>query len=272
VQNNGKKNSVLIRHLAAAVGLPAFIAYIYYLPPFPYFLAFLIIVGMLAMRELFSMYRVRPELNFAGTAAGGFLMYVFCRYPGYTVYALFIAVCTLVLIRLMRAEKSSGMMSDIGPLGIGFLYIAVCLSFHWFLREIEPDGLKYTFVLYFSVWGADSFAFYVGTYMGKNKLCPSISPKKTVEGAIGGLLGGMLGVVLMKYVFDISGLSIAVAIAIGAVMGVTSLTGDLVESTFKRDAGVKDSGGLIPGHGGVFDRIDGTLISGAVLYFIVRFI
>ena len=114
-------------------------------------------------------------------------------------------------------------------------------------------------------------AYYIGTYMGKHKLCPSISPKKTVEGAVGSILGGILGIVIAKFVFDIANMSFLCAVATGMVIGAAALTGDLVESMFKRDAGVKDSGNLIPGHGGMFDRIDGMLISGPVLYFIVRY-
>jgi phosphatidate cytidylyltransferase len=264
------KSSALKRHITAAVALPVFIAYVYFLPPFPYFLGFIIVVGMIAMRELFNMYRVPPGLNLAGVAAGGLLLYVFCQYPEYALQGILFAVTALILHRMFWAETPSGSMTDLGPVGMGFLYIAVCMSFHWSLREME-NGLAYTFVLYASVWLADSMAYYIGSYMGRHKLCPSISPGKTVEGAIGSVTGGILGVLLIKYLFGISALSVGFAVLTGAVVGVTALTGDLIESVFKRDARVKDSGTLIPGHGGIFDRIDGMLISGPVLYFIVRY-
>lgn len=263
-------NSVLKRHITAAVILPVFIAYVYYLPPFPYFLGLIIVVGMITMRELFNMYRVPAGLNLAGVLAGGILLYVFSQYPEYALHGIFFAVTALILHRMFWAETPSGSMSDLGPVGIGLLYIVVCMSFHWSLREME-NGLAYTFALYASVWLADSMAYYIGTYMGRHKLCPSISPKKTVEGAVGSILGGILGVVIAKFVFDISNMSVLCAVATGIVIGITALTGDLIESIFKRDAGVKDSGTLMPGHGGIFDRIDGMLISGPVLYFIVRY-
>ena len=270
VQNKVKKNSDLKRHITAAAVLPVFIAYVYYLPPFPYFLGLIIVAGMIAMREFFNIYRVPAGLNAAGVVLGGILLYLFCRYPEYALHGILLAVTALILHRMFWAETPSGSMSDLGPVGIGFLYIAVCMSFHWSLREME-HGLAYTFALYLSVWLADSMAYYIGTYMGNHKLCPSISPKKTVEGAIGSILGGILGFVIAKFVFDISNLSILYAVATGIVMGTTALIGDLIESIFKRDAGVKDSGTLMPGHGGIFDRIDGMLISGPVLYFIVRY-
>jgi phosphatidate cytidylyltransferase len=107
--------------------------------------------------------------------------------------------------------------------------------------------------------------------MGKNKLYPSVSPKKTIEGAVGSVVGGILGTVITKTVFGIPGLTIIGAIAIGATLGITAIIGDLIESMFKRDAGIKDSGSYIPGHGGVLDKLDGLLVSGPVLYLIVRY-
>lgn len=264
------KNSALTRHVAAAVVLPIFVAYVYYLPSFPYFLGLIIIVGMISMRELFNMYRVPAGLNSASVAAGGVLLYIFCQYPGSALQGIFFIVVALILHRMFWAKAPSGSMSDLGPVGIGFLYIAVCLGFHWSLRDME-NGLAFTFALYLSVWLADSMAYYIGSSMGRHKLCPSISPKKTVEGAVGSVLGGMLGFVIIEYLFGLPDFTVYCAIATGGVMGITALTGDLVESMFKRDAGVKDSGALIPGHGGLFDRIDGMLISGPALYFIVRF-
>lgn len=250
--------------------MPVFIAYVYYLPAFPYFLGLIIVAGMIAMRELFNMYRVPAGLNAGGVAAGGILLYLFSQYPEYALHGILFMVAALILHRMLWAKTPSGSMSDLGPVGIGFLYIAVCMSFHWSLREME-NGLAYTFALYLSVWLADSMAYYIGTYMGRHKLCPSISPKKTVEGAVGSILGGILGIVIAKFVFDIANMSFLCAAATGIVIGAAALTGDLIESMFKRDAGVKDSGTLIPGHGGMFDRIDGMLISGPVLYFIVRY-
>ena len=216
------------------------------------------------------MYRVSAGLNSAGVAAGGVLLYIFCQYPEYAQYALFFIVAALIMHRMFWAKSPSGSMSELGPVGIGYLYIAVCMSFHWFLREME-NGLLYTAALYLSVWLADSMAYYIGTYMGRHKLCPSISPGKTVEGALGSVFGGILGVVIINYSFGLPDFTAYCAIATGGVMGLTALTGDLIESMFKRDAGVKDSGNIIPGHGGMFDRIDGLLVSGPVFYFIVRY-
>jgi phosphatidate cytidylyltransferase len=131
--------------------------------------------------------------------------------------------------------------------------------------------MKYIFLLYSSVWTADSMAYYTGTYIGKNKLFPAVSPNKTIEGAFGSIIGGVLGAVIIKVVFNIPDLTLAGSAVIGAILGIATLIGDLIESMFKRDADVKDSGNMIPGHGGILDKIDGLLIAGPALYFILRY-
>ncbi len=258
------------RHVAAAVVLPFFAAYIYFLPPLPYFMTLLVIIGMIAMWEFFVMYKVPKKMYVPGVIIGGLFLYLSCGYPEYFLYNIAASLCLLLLLRLFSAETPSGCMSEIGPLVTGLLYVAGLLTFQWFLRETDL-GLEYIFLLYISVWFSDSMAYYIGTYMGKKKLCPSISPNKTVEGAFGSLLGGIMGAVVSKYIFSIPGLSVPGAVVIGAIMGITAMTGDLIESMFKRDADIKDSSNIIPGHGGILDKLDGMLVSGPVLYLIVRY-
>ncbi|MEN8263224.1 MAG: phosphatidate cytidylyltransferase [Nitrospirota bacterium] len=258
------------RHVAAAVILPFFVAYLYLLPPFPYFLAFLIVVGTTAMWEFFVMYKVPVKMYIPGVIAGALMLYMSCIYPEYFLYSFVISMFIMILLRLFSAAAPSGSMRELGPLGTGFLYIAGLMSFQWFLRKTDL-GLGYVFLLYISVWFSDSGAYYIGTYMGKNKLCPTISPNKTVEGAFGSILGGALGAVISKFIFGIP-LSIAGIAVVGVILGITAMTGDLIESMFKRDAGIKDSSTIIPGHGGILDKIDGMLVSGPVLYLIVRYL
>ena len=259
------------RLIVAAIVLPVLISYIYFLPPFPYFLALLVGVGMLAMREFYIMYRVPQKLYIPGVLMGGALFYVLCRHPECFVDAVFISLFLLLLLRLIGERTPSGSMSAIGPLGVGFFYISGFLSFQWFLRT-EVLGLEYLFLLFASVWIADSMAYYVGTYTGKKKLFPAISPNKTVEGALGSIVGGSIGALVIKTIFSIHDLTIIGSISIGAILGIATVIGDLIESMFKRDAGVKDSSNLIPGHGGVLDKVDGLLVAGPVLYCIVRYL
>lgn len=258
------------RLIVAAIVLPLLFAYIYFLPPFPYFLALLLVVGILAMHEFYVMYKVPQLLYFPGILTGSILLYTFCRHPANSLSGIFLGMFFLLLLRLVLVKTPSKSMSEVGPIGIGFLYISGFLSFQWLLRN-DVSGIGYIFLLYTSVWFADSAAYYIGTYLGRNKLYPTISSNKTVEGTVGSVLGGAIGAVIIKIIFNINNLTVMNVILLGAILGIVTVIGDLIESMFKRDAGVKDSSNLIPGHGGILDKIDGLLVAGPILYFILRY-
>jgi len=133
------------------------------------------------------------------------------------------------------------------------------------IREIGPEWVIF---LYASVWSSDTFAYYIGKGIGKRKLYREVSPHKTVAGAAGSLIGGILSVFILKAIL-LPLLTVSAALIIGVMIGIISIIGDLIESMFKRDAGVKDSSTLIPGHGGILDKIDGALFAGPVLYWIL---
>jgi phosphatidate cytidylyltransferase len=121
---------------------------------------------------------------------------------------------------------------------------------------------------------ADAGAYFTGRALGKKKLAPFISPNKTVEGAIGGVAGGTLGVALSILVFNRwimpdagTGMPLIHSIILGPVLVAASIAGDLFESMMKRDAGIKDSGSIVPGHGGIMDRLDSILFSLPVTYY-----
>ncbi len=259
------------RLIVASLTIPVLIAYLYFLPPYPYFLALLVGAGVLALHEFCVMYKVRKILAVPGISIGGVLLYVACLHPVYFVDALLLGLFLLLLLRIIAIRTPSGSMSDIGPLVVGFLYICGFLSFHWFLRN-ETFGLEYIFFLYTSVWIADAMAYYVGTCIGKNRLSPSISPNKTYEGALGSLLGGAVGAGIIFFLFDMPDMTGMMTVMIGMTLGAITIVGDLIESMFKRDAGVKDSSGLIPGHGGLLDKVDGLLVAGPLFYFILRYV
>lgn len=136
-------------------------------------------------------------------------------------------------------------------IGFGFAYLAAT-------RNFSPDGFYLTVLVLLGIWATDSGAYFVGRAMGKTKLWPSISPNKTVEGAIGGLLLGLVVIVGIDLWFAV--LPLSQAILIGLVTGVAGQFGDLVESAIKRHYDVKDSGHIFPGHGGVMDRVDSWIV------------
>lgn len=134
------------------------------------------------------------------------------------------------------------------------------------IGQAAPRGLAWTALVVFTIWVGDSAAYLGGRSFGRRPLSPRISPKKTVEGSIAGLLGSGLTALLCAALFGLN-LPIHVVLGFGLLIGITGQLGDLVESLIKRQAGVKDSGTLIPGHGGILDRIDALLLAFPIAWF-----
>jgi phosphatidate cytidylyltransferase len=171
----------------------------------------------------------------------------------------------LMLIELIKPTYLTTFIfsTRVGKLLAGLFIIIPGWLVAYYLHLSDPNRPLVLFLLILIVWTADSVAYFVGRTLGRHKLAPAISPGKTVEGAIGGVVGVILvvGMVLMTplYEYVVIGYSISKLIYIilmSVIVALFSLVGDLVESKFKRIVGVKDSGTIIPGHGGVLDRID----------------
>jgi phosphatidate cytidylyltransferase len=167
---------------------------------------------------------------------------------------------------------------------LGALYVGGTLAFVIFLRGLpgvagEGPGWPGAVLLIFPLavtWFGDSAAYFVGRKWGRRKLIPSVSPGKTVEGGVGGLAGAMVASVLYALFLlgpqDPSTLPLAAAAVLGLLIGVLAQVGDLAESVLKREAGVKDSGALLPGHGGVLDRFDAVFFTVPVTYGLLPFL
>lgn len=147
----------------------------------------------------------------------------------------------------------------------GFFYVP-CLLGHLILIRQWNHGVGWIFFLLVVVFSGDTGAYYVGKYFGRHKLSPKISPGKTVEGAIGGFLGSLLCGALFEVLWSLE-CGLAAVLALAAPVAVFGQIGDLFESMLKRSVGQKDSGALLPGHGGILDRIDGLLFAAPVLYY-----
>ena len=144
----------------------------------------------------------------------------------------------------------------------GFIFLFAWCALLWMRLE---QGAAMTIALLVVVWSADTFAYLAGRRFGKRKLAPSISPGKTIEGLVGGLVGaGLVALLAAIYALDLSPAQTLVWLLASLLAALFSVVGDLFESRLKRRAGVKDSGGLLPGHGGVLDRIDGLLAAAPV--------
>ncbi len=146
----------------------------------------------------------------------------------------------------------------------GAFYVGWTLSLFLLLRA-EPNGLQWALVVILGTFATDTGAFFTGKAVGRIPLAPRISPGKTWEGAVGGFLAGTGAVMALAYWQDLP-LSAWQAPVLGALVGVSAQAGDLVESMIKRASGVKDAGGIIPGHGGVLDRLDSVVFVIVVVY------
>lgn len=255
------------REIVAILVLPLLYLYIMKLPDV-FFLGLLAFAVTMAQAEFYAMYGVQRGLRVFGLFSG--LLVIFLFYIGFRdIYLFLIFFFILVLLIKLFTIKDSpeGTLKDISPVVVGFIYVPFILSLLIPVRMVGPEWIIYTGA---TVWGADSFAYYFGKNLGKKKLFPAVSPKKTVVGAVGSLLGGLVASVVVK-MFLIPHMTLISAILSGIIIGSISITGDLSESMFKRDSGVKDSSVLIPGHGGILDKLDGIIFATPVVYIITRF-
>lgn len=251
------------RLLVAAVLLPPFYFYIMKLPEF-FFFALLLLVSLGAQWEFYSMFSVGGLMRASGLFFGAVLFGTLYFSRNLFPHVLIFSVMALAALRLFGVRNPSSSLRDISPSLFSLLYIPCLLSFQLLLRHRGPQWIIF---LFGCVWIADSFALYVGKGMGRRKLYAEVSPQKTVEGAIGSILGGAFSGWLLNLIF-LHDPDAWKAALIGVIIGAAAILGDLVESMFKRDAGVKDSSSIIPGHGGILDKIDGVLFAGPILYWV----
>ncbi|TDT61577.1 phosphatidate cytidylyltransferase [Fonticella tunisiensis] len=150
----------------------------------------------------------------------------------------------------------------------GYIYIVVFFSMLIYIIQ-APNGSTLIWLVFIIAFGTDTFAYYSGRFFGRTKLCPEVSPKKTVEGSIGGILGSILGVSLWGYINPHINFHWYQLIMMGTVGSIISQIGDLSASLIKRYAGVKDYGNIMPGHGGILDRFDSILFTAPVVYYYI---
>jgi len=156
------------------------------------------------------------------------------------------------------------------------IYVPVLMSYLYQLRMLNNDGIFTFWLIFICSWGCDTCAYLAGVTMGKHKMAPVLSPKKSVEGAIGGvigaaIIGGLYGYIIEPYLDTINNAPLLFAI-VCAMGGLISMVGDLCASAIKRNYEIKDYGTLIPGHGGIMDRFDSVIFTAPLIYFLIEFL
>ena len=197
----------------------------------------------------------------------GLILTALLSYGNLKMVPLFLVLMLLILSVLFMgtSENHASTMTHIGISFFGILYIAFLLSHVSLIRNL-PDGKQWALFLMATVWAGDISALSGGSLFGRHKLYPKISPKKTYEGLIGGILGSIV-VALVFGLFFLSEVESGVLVLLAMGIGIFGQLGDFSESMIKRSAQVKDSGDLIPGHGGMLDRLDSFLFSSPFLYY-----
>ena len=181
------------------------------------------------------------------------------------VAVLAFAVMVILMLNLLRIRQEGLDMSRVGKVILGVMYVPLLMS-HFILIRQEPEGIRWIFFILVLAFSGDIAAYYVGRGMGRRKLLPEVSPGKTVEGTIGLFAGSIIGCMLFRQLF-FPILPVSHTVILGLVGSVAGQLGDLCESALKRTAGVKDSGTLLPGHGGILDRLDCLMFITPFVYY-----
>lgn len=180
---------------------------------------------------------------------------------------IFVTLLLLIILTFAVFSSLGNSLDFLTRLWFGLFYVGFCGAHLILLRNLDQGIFWLVFLTAITI-ASDSGAYYVGRRLGTTKLFPALSPGKTRAGAIGGIIGGMLGGTIVA-VFFMPAFNLLIAALLGIILSCIGIVGDLVESLIKRASGVKDSGQLLPGHGGLLDRIDSLLLTGPVLYYLL---
>lgn len=257
--------------LTAAIALPLLILLLLK-GSFFLFVGFLLLLTLLGLLEYYRM--ALPErrgMGFAASIAGALLLLAFLC-PDITIFlpAFTMAVICFGLFFLFTFRDIKTAAGEVALLFMGFLYLPLMLG-HLLLLRGMPYGIQWIFLLIVIVMAGDTGAYYVGCNFGRRKLYPVVSPNKSVEGAVGGLAGSVIGAFIARATF-FPCLTVFDSLATALLLGTFGQLGDLFESFLKRSFGVKDSGTIFPGHGGVLDRLDSILFAAPVAFYYASFV
>jgi phosphatidate cytidylyltransferase len=263
-----------VRRIAATILFaPLFYLIVRYLPPAAFFVL-VSTVGLLAVGELFRLVTPKEQWAVSTSLAGAATLALFCsaQWPGLMPDRLILMLTVLLAVGLPLVSplglREAVMQSAFMVMGV--LYIGLTLSCLLLTRAL-PDGEFLVFFVVLVTWAGDTGAYILGKLMGRHSLAPVISPKKTVEGLLGGIILALAAAVGSQRWF-LPSVTVMDAAVLAVVLTLAGLLGDLAESAMKRSANQKDSGALIPGHGGMLDRLDSLLFTAPCFYYYVMFV
>ena len=259
------------RILTALVAIPLLLVLILLGSSFHFFLL-ICAVAAIGLYEYFG-FALPAEQRWARVLGGLLGMCVFLaasRAPDwFTGHVFGITLLVLLISTLFYEKETTRGLDDAGQILLGIFYAGFLLSYLVHIRDLE-FGSKWILTLLVATWAQDTGAYFAGRWLGRNKLFPRVSPGKTWEGAIGGLLASVLGMVLARLIY-FPHLTLFDCVFLGVGVGIVGPLGDLCQSMMKRSRGVKDSGRILPGHGGMLDRLDSLLFTAPFMYYYIKY-
>lgn len=237
-----------------------------------WFALFITAVMLLALFEYYQIAKLKDAhpIIWIGLAASLFIAYFYYYQPQIEIIYVFSLITAFIVVALFIElfRKKPNPTENFNITVGGILYIPLLVGSLIGIRKFDTaNATHFTFALFISIWICDSAAYYAGKYFGKKKIYPRVSPNKTVVGSTAGLIFAFITYIVMDKVgfikFD---LDITQIIILSVISGIFGQTGDFVESLFKRDANVKDSGVLLLGHGGILDRFDSLIIASPLVF------
>jgi phosphatidate cytidylyltransferase len=250
---------------------------------------FIMVLALIAINELYSAFKhtgLRPMRLFSVIFAAPLAILTFAKedninaflmnreivlYGGASIYILFLVIFSVTVLKHEKYTINDAVLTFLGGLIITYLFsFLINITY---LGEDKINGQYFLILLLLGAWGTDTFAYFSGSFFGKRKLAPDISPKKTIEGSIGGIVGSMLLMALYGHFVlgNTMKTSFVLFMVLGMLCSILSQIGDLIASVIKRHCGIKDYGHLLPGHGGILDRFDSVLFIAPLVYYYFRF-
>jgi len=273
-----------LRVVTAVVGIPVLLAFVYFdfeadTEWFSQVPLLIVAVGAAAALGAWEFYRLgthaeaQPLTLFGAIWAVLFVVAALFQVDWATA-SLLASAAVLPLVWLIIFRRDTWLQSW-GWTVTGILYMGWMLGHYVMLRQLD-HGRELVILALFTTFACDTSAYFVGRAWGKHHMTPTISPHKTWEGAAGGFAGAVAAALALHFLLNLGGWSLPLSrlevVGVGCLIGVMAQVGDLLESLLKRRAGVKDSGNLLPGHGGVLDRIDSLVFTGVIVYYFVLWV
>lgn len=258
---------LLSRIVTALIGIPIVIGCIYY-GGLPFFIMFFAVI-LFSVMEFFCVCKKYNPMTFLGVLSA--IIFYFVLYLGFYVQETIILLIFFIFFFAMLKKNIENISAKIIVTCFGTFFITWTLFHMVLIRDIPKYGMHYIIFLFVNVWMLDTGAYFIGKKFGKHKLASVISPKKTIEGAIAGVVTAVIVSLVYRNLFMQQIITNSDAIIFGLVISFAGQFSDLAESVFKRDCNKKDSGNILPGHGGMLDRFDSYLFCAPIFYYLIQF-